>query len=231
MTQVFDTGDVLLEWSSLRVTGEDAHEFLQGQITQNVSAAVGGAWTFILEPDSTVLCLGWLHTSGEDFFIDVPVHIANTILLRLKRFVLRSKVAIEVTTCDQPVLLTMSEAFEALFPVGFPEGKSTPHSYGELWIRQAVSFDKGCYTGQELVGRLVSRGAPVPFSIVRLHSISLESTMELIRQGPQSTKQEVLSGFTNDSGTYCFALLHRSVLGDQSLLVASSVEILPVAIA
>jgi folate-binding protein YgfZ len=37
-----------------------------------------------------------------------------------------------------------------------------PGELGALWIEATVSFDKGCYTGQELVARIDSRGGNVP---------------------------------------------------------------------
>ena len=37
-----------------------------------------------------------------------------------------------------------------------------PGEAGQWWIEHAVSFTKGCYTGQELVARIDSRGGNVP---------------------------------------------------------------------
>jgi folate-binding protein YgfZ len=37
--------------------------------------------------------------------------------------------------------------------------KVLPPELGPLWMERAVSAVKGCYTGQEIVARLVSRGA------------------------------------------------------------------------
>ena len=63
-------------------------------------------------------------------------------------------------------------AYEALRIVaGVPlmgrevDAKTIPHSLGAV-IERAVSFTKGCYTGQELVARMDARGANVPRSLV-----------------------------------------------------------------
>jgi len=45
---------------------------------------------------------------------------------------------------------------------------SIPASAGEAVIRASVSFTKGCYTGQELVARMNSRGGQAPVVLRRL---------------------------------------------------------------
>jgi folate-binding protein YgfZ len=41
-----------------------------------------------------------------------------------------------------------------------------PFELGSAVIEQAVSFTKGCYTGQELVARIDARGSSAPFRLV-----------------------------------------------------------------
>jgi folate-binding protein YgfZ len=41
-----------------------------------------------------------------------------------------------------------------------------PQEAGDLFVARTVSFTKGCFTGQELVARLASRGANVPRRLV-----------------------------------------------------------------
>jgi tRNA-modifying protein YgfZ len=43
-----------------------------------------------------------------------------------------------------------------------------PAEAGQWWIDRAVSFTKGCYTGQELVARIDSRGGHVPRRLLGL---------------------------------------------------------------
>ncbi len=52
------------------------------------------------------------------------------------------------------------------FAVG---GKTIPAELGEWALRASVSFTKGCYTGQELVARLNSRGNHVPKPLRLVH--------------------------------------------------------------
>ncbi len=51
------------------------------------------------------------------------------------------------------------EAGQAMFHVDFGEN-SLPHECGEAVMKEAVSFTKGCYRGQEIVARMESLGHP-----------------------------------------------------------------------
>ncbi len=228
MTNISDTGDQILAWVRLRISGEDAKAYLQGQITQDVGLAAQGAWTYILQPDSTVLSVGWLSSDGSDLLLDVSDESFEEVLGRLKRFILRSRVQVSAESCTSPVLKNYREAFEMNYPVHLPVGDFTPHSFGQDWITRGVCFTKGCYTGQELVGRLDARQAPVPFRIVRLKADSLDSIEELVHQGSQKDKQSVLWGFNNGDEYKAVAILHRTCLTPEFLGSHPLVELLDI---
>jgi folate-binding protein YgfZ len=228
MKNVSDTGNHAIEWARIKISGADAGTYLQGQITQDVVNAPAGAWTFVLQPDSSVLSLGWLSSDGPDFLLDVSEATLDDVASRLRRFILRSKVEVEVVSCVNPVLKTYSEAFAINYPIQLPEGDSPPHSFGPDWIARAISFTKGCYTGQELVGRLDARQAPVPFRIVRLRSQSLAEIELVVHSGGQKDKQSVLWGYTEPGLFNVVAVLHRTCLTSEFVAQHPLVEFLDI---
>ena len=82
----------------LAVRGPDAEAYLQGQLSQDLSAlAVGAAAdTLLLEPDGKLSALLRVtRTDGQGFVLDVDGGYGAAVAARLRRFLLRSKVELE----------------------------------------------------------------------------------------------------------------------------------------
>jgi folate-binding protein YgfZ len=193
----------------VRVTGDDASSYLQGQCSQDIEAlAVGAsAWTFVLQPSGKVDVFGRVTRMADGFVLDTDGGYGDALVGRLGRFLLRTKAVIEplawrciavrnpsprlVTTMAatiaradwhlEPGFDLLGEQLEP--PLGARQidigtyerlrvGAGWPKMGAELTeetipaeagvIREAVSFTKGCYAGQELVARIDSRGGHVP---------------------------------------------------------------------
>ena len=220
------SGTVLADLSQLGLlafSGEDTAEFLQNQFTNDVRGlhADGAAWNGYCSAKGRMLAnfLMWKH--GADTCLQLSGDIRESVLKRLKMFVLRSKVASRDAT-DERVRLVLAgaEAEAALAAAGLPQpaggmktaandhgltvqigqGKfvlsispeSAPAMWATLakhatpvgtavwdWLRLSngipmitaatqdefvpqmvnwetlggVSFQKGCYPGQEIVAR------------------------------------------------------------------------------
>jgi folate-binding protein YgfZ len=158
----------------ISVTGPEAETFLQGQLSQDVAAlAVGArAYSFLLEPTGKVAALLVVTREGdESFLLDVEAGFGDAVVARLSRFKLRTKATIERVADVAPTTAaadpTVSEAWR--IEQGLPKlgaelipGETIPAEAGQWLIDAAVSFTKGCYTGQELVARIDSRGGNVP---------------------------------------------------------------------
>jgi folate-binding protein YgfZ len=151
------------------VTGPDAATYLQGQLSQDVAAlAIGEAKaTFVLAPQGKVD--GWgrvLRTAEDAFSIDVDPGAGAIWDARLRRFLLRTKAEIAVTTdvVVDDVAGTEADRIRAGVPRWGAEidDDTIPATLGQWIIDASVSFTKGCYTGQELVARIDSRGGNVP---------------------------------------------------------------------
>jgi folate-binding protein YgfZ len=237
----------------LEVTGPDATDFLQGQLSQDVAALQpgGSAWSFLLQPQGKVeALLRATRREGERWLLDVEAGHGQAVKERLERFKLRVKCEIESLawrcvalrgggvvgwlgdalavdagwpvhggydllgpSVQTPAGVTSgtSEEYERLrIEAGWPKmgveltEKTIPAETGLL--DRTVSFTKGCYTGQELVARIDSRGGNVPRHL-----------RGLVLQGSAPVGAEVVVGgktvgtLTSASGDVALAYVSRDV--------------------
>jgi folate-binding protein YgfZ len=197
----------------VRVDGPEAIDFLQGQLSQDVTALAieDSAPALLLQPTGKVDA--WLRATrvaDDAVLLDVEAGFGEAVLARLQRFRLRTKADITLEPwsglavrgpgaralaapagalavpagwpgVDGVDLLSRGElalagaplvdarALEALrIECGVPamgaelSDTTIPAEAGRWLIDASVSFTKGCYTGQELVARIDSRGGKVP---------------------------------------------------------------------
>jgi folate-binding protein YgfZ len=155
------------------VRGPEAVAFLQGQLSQDVEAmAVGStAYSLLLQPTGKVDA--WLRVvrEGDDeVLLDVDAGFGGAVLARLQRFKLRTKAELELRTAsDDPAPGPGADEHDVRrIERGVPAmgaeitEDTIPAELGQWLIDASVSFTKGCYTGQELVARIDSRGGKVP---------------------------------------------------------------------
>ena len=82
----------------LAVRGPDAEEYLQGQLSQDVTGMTVGATadSLLLEPDGKLSALLRVtRTDGQGFVLDLDAGYGDAVLARLRRFLLRAKVELE----------------------------------------------------------------------------------------------------------------------------------------
>jgi folate-binding protein YgfZ len=160
-----------LGWATIAAHGEDAVTFLEGQLTQAVAPNLDGAWSALLDPSGAVVTVLWLR-SGEvagDVDLLVPAQRAPDAVARLRRFLLRVRCEVETHdgATDAPLAST-DDLYERRWPFDLECARGlVPHGFGRSFVDATVSFTKGCYTGQELVARMQSRGATTPWRLVR----------------------------------------------------------------
>lgn len=146
--------------SIISVGGPDAFEFLQGQLTNDLTrleseAEILAAWC---NPKGRVIWLGTVRARETGFDLSAPQETAEDIIRRLNVFRFRSKVDFGIAhkgvTVDPVLLIKNGYAF-----IGAEQMEQfTPHMLN-LDLLDAISFDKGCYTGQEIVARTHYKGA------------------------------------------------------------------------
>lgn len=192
---------IVVERAFVRVAGPDAEAYLQGQLSQDVTAAPVGL-AFVLEPNGKVAALlRFQRLADDEFLLDTDVAAADALLVRLRRFLLRTKAEVDAvdhrctrvfggrpdgavpapwpSSPDAPVDVLDADVAGAsplddeqydrrrilagVPVVGVDIGPDTiPAEVGAWAIEAGVSFTKGCFTGQELVARIDSRGGNVP---------------------------------------------------------------------
>lgn len=210
---------------TVRVAGPDAAAYLQGQISQDVDALTPGdtAWSLVLQPTGKVDAWFRIHrVDGESFLLDVDAGFGETLIRRLQRFLLRTDAVVEST--DEAI--TTPVAWPGLddpgderqrILTGLPRmgteltDETIPGEGGQRLIDLSVSFTKGCYTGQELVARIDSRGGNVPRPIRILQATGDVAVGDEVR-----VDDEVVGIVTSAAGDVALAALKRKVeIGDQ----------------
>jgi hypothetical protein len=142
----------------IAVEGPDALGFLQGQLTQDVglvgtSAPLPAAWC---NPKGRVFVTLQLVSTDDGYGLIVPAAMAERVIQRLTMYRLRARVRIELASDELPAGIETDPA--ALIRAGIAtiddtnSETFTPHMLN-LDKLGAISFDKGCYTGQEVVAR------------------------------------------------------------------------------
>lgn len=146
--------------STIKVSGADAAEFLQGQLTNDLArldteAEILAAWC---NPKGRVIWFGTILKTDSGFAMSAPAETAEDIVKRLTVFRFRAKVDFEVDAGSD----TVDAGF--LIDNGYPfigpqqVEQFTPHMLN-LDLLNAISLTKGCYTGQEIVARTHYKGA------------------------------------------------------------------------
>lgn len=152
------------------VSGTDAGDYLQTQLTQDVSSLDVGqsTWSFLLKPRSEIIALMRVTRSGPtDYTLEMEHGWGDTVRRTIDEFLGRMDVSFEQTT-----LQVADEDEHARIAAGWPrmgneiDGAVTPAMTGI--VVETVSFDKGCYTGQEFVARVHHRNADPPKRLVHV---------------------------------------------------------------
>jgi hypothetical protein len=173
------------------VSGSDAGEYLQTQLTQDVlSLGVGESrWSFLLRPKSEIIALLRVTRDGPDrFLLRVEPGWGDVVRQTIDEFLFRMDVSFEQTTEMAEGVVDVvgpgaelrleSDALNAedlervRIASGWPrmgteiDDSVTPAMTG--LISETVAFDKGCYTGQEFVARVHYREVEPPKRLIRL---------------------------------------------------------------
>ncbi|MEP3048670.1 MAG: folate-binding protein YgfZ [Roseibium sp.] len=196
----------LTDRALIRVSGEEAHHFLQNLVTLDIDVVdqKGAGSAALLTPQGKIQFDFLIFKDADGYLLDTPKEIAADLLKRLTFYRLRAKVTLELLDEDTGVFASLGgtklDAGTARIDVedprlaalgrriigsvselsggttlledydrhrialGVPEGIKD-YDYTDIFPHDAdmdqlggVSFQKGCYVGQEVVSRVHHRG-------------------------------------------------------------------------
>lgn len=142
----------------IKVFGADAAALLQGQLTQDVRKIDATAqWAGLCSPKGRLLALMRIWRKDDTYWLEMHRSVAEATAKRLRLFVLRSKVTIELHDIESAV--SQDAWRQANIDQGIPTiyAETADHFVPQmvnLDLIGGISFSKGCYTGQEIVARL-----------------------------------------------------------------------------
>ena len=233
------------------VTGEDAESFLQGQLSNDVN--IDGPTAFC-NPKGAVLALFILKKTEQGFLLASQDECIDAVIQRLRMFVLRSKVVIENT---DSVLIVNADSNDHTFyeahlslqlraqpltdavsatPQLMQAGlfKLTTETSGQftaqflnLDLINALSWQKGCYVGQEVIARLHYRGKVTK----RCYLLQSDSAfpekpgdnVSLMNQQNQPVRGVILQTFENQA----LGIFSSRSISDKLTLDARKFSIIP----
>jgi folate-binding protein YgfZ len=155
---------------TLLVSGADARSFLQGQLSADVDALTpaNAVLASCNSAQGRVQAVLWLVERSDGIALVLPASMAERTATRLRKYVLRSKVRIEASAAaiELPDGHPYRETDWRLAGIRAGLPQVYPETY-EAFVAQmlnldqlgGVSFEKGCYTGQEIIARTHFRGA------------------------------------------------------------------------
>ena len=256
----------LLDERVVRVEGDDAREWINGQVTAALrEPRPGSTYALVLTLQGRVQSDAWLSDEGEHLVMRLPEAAADAVLAHLDRYIIMEDVELEpdprrvlhvagpgaaarVKSAGLEGLATprldaegvdlllpedgLEAARRALIEAGVDEvdeagwerariARGVPRwgrDFGadtlpqEAGLKHAVSFDKGCYLGQEPVVMLEHRGKP-PKRLVRLE---LEDAVEV--GAPVEAAERQVGRVTSAAGTRALALVKRKALEGEAPL-------------
>ena len=222
-----------LTYKMIQVTGPDAFEFLQNQLTNDLqllngalessgclsrpqtckseSNSILSAWC---NPKGRVIWFGTVHKIDAGYAMSAATDLVDEMVERLKVFRFRSKVEFAIEeggTVDDEFLIThgypaIGKAQSELF---------TAHMLN-LDLLGAVSVDKGCYPGQEVVARTHYRGA------TKRRLLRFESSQPTSPGSKVSDGERDIGEVLNASGNQLLAVVPKDTI-DQQLTVNGAV--------
>ena len=141
--------------ASLQVSGKDAFAFLQGQLTCDMNDITEinhlGA---LCNNKGRVIASFEIQKSGDFFLLHLPATMINIILKTLNKYARFSDVEFkEINLNLSPLDLLASIRQKSAVILPETSELYTPHELN-YHLLNTISFNKGCYIGQEIIARM-----------------------------------------------------------------------------
>jgi folate-binding protein YgfZ len=205
----------LSERTFLRVSGDDAGTFLQGQLTQDVTLLDGPAvhWAGYCSPKGRMLASFLMWRSEGSFWMDASPDLSDPVLKRLKMYVLRSKVAIEDARDARPRLGIVGDGLEDFLAgagLGTPPAPGTWASSQGLTVA-AISSRRLLFSGppdrvkavQAQLEQACEAGSPEDWTASAVREGTAEITLATQDEWvPQMLNWDLVNGISFKKGCY-----------------------------
>lgn len=193
--------------------GPQSEVFLQGQVSQDLTKnGASSVWSLVLEPNGDVLSTALVTPVEDGYDVVVARELGEATLARLRRFHLRVACTLDLEDALSGPFNTLAEQIDGHQPGPHEFVHLSPQCYGAAFVERTVSFTKGCFTGQELVGRLDARASSVPWRFVTCEGPNLEALNTVLRARGPSGPSGVTSAIHRGAGVVALGFLHRSGL-------------------
>lgn len=151
-----------MAYDAIKVSGNDAIPFLQGQLTCNIESLPNGAMCYgaHCNPKGRVISLFHILRQDGAFYLITPPDMTDLAMKALNKYAIFSKVTLEKSSVDtRGQEKTHLKNIQAGLPRLYPNtsGEFLPQELN-LQNNGAIDLDKGCYTGQEIIARIHFRG-------------------------------------------------------------------------
>jgi len=153
-------------FTPILVSGPDARAFLQGQLTCDVDKLTSDKSLLACcnSAQGRVQAVMTVLERDQGIVLLVVSSMAEQTMQRLRKYVLRSKVSIEDASARLSNIQIERDSLLEQLRAGIPHIFPETH---EAFVAQmlnldalgGISFEKGCYTGQEIIARAHFRGA------------------------------------------------------------------------
>jgi tRNA-modifying protein YgfZ len=156
------------QFGLIKVSGPEASKFLQGQLTCDLEKITPGKYSLAAHcnPKGRVISLFYLFNHENNYYLLLHAEMVGITIAALKKYAIFFKLQMSDASDEltQPAIAT--QAAQCLLdlitngvPVIYPQtsGLFLPHEIN-LQEFNALDFNKGCYTGQEIIARMQFRG-------------------------------------------------------------------------
>lgn len=205
----------------IELTGDDRLEWLQGQATNDVRCLIpGSSLSFCFcEPTGQLVAVldAW---AFEDRILMATAHErAAAVLERIERMtILEDVVAREVAS--EPSKSVSDEAEARRIAAGVPKWgadmgpRTLPPELGPDFEARHVSYEKGCYTGQEVLMRMQSRGHTNRTWIGLIADAPLTAGERVLHEGKEVGRVSSASPYPLEVGFVAAAVLRNEATAE-----------------
>lgn len=146
---------MMIPQSTLEVSGKDAFSFLQGQLTCDMHEITEkNHYAALCNNKGRVIASIEIRKNQDNFLITLPQVIISIVLKTLEKYAQFSDVILQEIDLNLPpkdLLLAIQHKIAVILPE--TSGLYTPHGLN-YHLLDFISFNKGCYIGQEIIARM-----------------------------------------------------------------------------